>query len=82
MSDLPDGLVRVVQAIASDDDLWLWYESLADVHPSERARELRATAARMEGLNDQLGIAHAIGMLAAPGLYESALEAVRQLRAE
>jgi hypothetical protein len=78
--EIPDALVRFVQALVADEELRLWFESLADVSIRERAAEFQATAARMRaGSDDYEELAHATALLAAPGVYEAVLKAMREL---
>ena len=81
MIDLPDSLVRVVQAFVEDDDLALWFESLEDLSVQARFAEIRATVARIRHVPGAEEIAHATSLLGAPQVYESVLGTVRELRA-
>jgi hypothetical protein len=81
VNELPDSLVRVVQALVDDDDLALWFESLEDMTVSARFAEIRATVARMRQIEGVEEIAHATSLLGAPQVYESVLGTVRELRA-
>ena len=81
MSELPDSLVRVVQAFVEDGDLALWFESLEDLTIAARFAEIRATVARMRQTEGTEEIAHATGLLGTPQVYEAVLGTVRELRA-
>jgi hypothetical protein len=77
--EAPETLVRFIQALAEDEDLQLWFESLADVSERERAGEFRQMAARMEASGEHAELAHTIGLLAAPGIYEAVRTALAEL---
>ena len=81
MSELPDSLVRIVQAFVEDDDLALWFESLEDMSVASRFAEIRATVARMRRTEGTEEVAHATSLLGTPQVYESVLGTVRELRA-
>ena len=82
MTELPDALVSVVQALSNDDSLAVWFESLAEVPLAARLSELRSTAARIGDAGPFADLAHAVNLIAAPGVYEAVLDAMRELRAE
>ena len=82
MTELPDALVSVVQALANDAELALWFENLADVPAPARSTELRNTAARIGEAGPFADLAHAMSLIAAPGVYDVVLDALRELRAE
>lgn len=80
MGPLPESLVQIVQALADDEDLALWFENLEGESAAVRTAEFRRTAARMSEASPDAALAHAISLLAVPGMYESVLAALRELR--
>jgi|GEM_PF-3798617 len=79
--NIPEALVRLVQALVEDAGLREWFESLAMFTPRERMAEFNAVAARMRaGDAEHAGLAHAVALLGAPGMYESVRAAVGELR--
>ncbi len=68
-----------MQALVEDEDLRLWFDSLADVSPRERAAELWAVAGRIRSKSDHPELAHATQLIAAPGMYEAVRRAVEEL---
>lgn len=56
-------------------------ESLKDFSVMERAVELRQTAGRISGKGRHFEIAHAVALMAAPGMYEAVLDATHELLA-
>jgi hypothetical protein len=82
VTELPESLVSVVQALANDAELALWFESLADVPFAARSSELRNTAARIGDAGPFADLAYAMSLIAAPGVYEAVLNALHELRAE
>jgi hypothetical protein len=82
VSELPDAVVQVVQALIADEDLAIWFESLAEAALPARATEFRQMAARMTAARADPELTQAIGLLAAPGAYEGVLAAFRELRGD
>ena len=77
---MPDALVQVVRVLVTDEDLALWFESLADVSPTARAAEFRRMASRMQAADSDADLTHAVSLLATPGAYEGVLAAFQELR--
>ena len=82
MADIPESLVRFVQALVEDEGLHEWFESLAIFSPRERAAEFNAVATRMRAGGEHADLAHATALLGAPGMYEAVRAAVAELKAE
>ncbi len=78
MIGIPEALVQLVQALVNDTALREWFESLAMFSPRERAAEFQAVAARMRD-EHHTDLAHAVSLLAAPGMYEAVQAAVTEL---
>lgn len=79
MGDIPEALVRLVQALVDDEGLREWFESLAMFSPRERMAEFNAVATRMRASGEHAELAHAVALLGAPGMYESVRAAVGEL---
>ena len=80
MSELPESLVQVVRALVTDEDLALWFESLAEVPLAARAAEFRQMTQRMRASGADPELTCATSLLAAPGTYEEVLAAFHELR--
>jgi hypothetical protein len=80
VSDLPDALVAIVQALVADEDLALWFESLGDASAAARSVEFREMCARMQAGGSDPELSLAVGLLATPGAYEGVLAAFHELR--
>jgi hypothetical protein len=78
MAGIPESLVQLVQALADDEHLRAWFESLAMFSPRERGAEFQSVAARMKA-EQHPELAHAVALLAAPGMYEAVQAAVSEL---
>ena len=82
MSQLPEALVRVVQALVADETFALWFESLADAPAFARETEFRQMSARMQAAQSDPELTQAVGLLAVADAYEGVLGAYRELRNE
>ena len=79
MAAIPEPLVSFVQALVDDESLRDWFESLADVSGRERAIEFTGVATRMRESGEHPELAHAVALLAAPGMFEAVLATLREL---
>ena len=82
MTELPDALVRITQALLVDEDLALWFETVMEAKPKAREIEFRQMAARMRNSGADRDLTHAVGLLAIPGISESVLAAFHELRGD
>jgi hypothetical protein len=80
VSFLPEALVQVVRALVADEQLAIWFESLADAPIAVRAAEFRNMARRMQAAQSDVELTQAISLLAAPGAYEGVLAAFHEVR--
>lgn len=80
MTDLPESLTRITQALLADEDLALWFESVMEAQPTIQTAEFRQMATRMHDAGEDSDLTHAIGLLTIPDVREGVLAAFRELR--
>ncbi len=68
---VPEELVTFVQALAEDDDLRAWFESLAATPEAARVQELRGIAAKMQAAGEHADLVRATALLADPRFYRA-----------